>query len=186
MIVKLVILLVFVLQGVVSGLRFPEEILARGIVGNMTPGGGGENSAPWLNLVFPAFVALVVLAGNTGVYFLGLFVFSRKALAETLQRNGCPAGKIIPFLDFTWIWLLCFSTAAVFGLIVWIRSVILNAPDLLLYSISYFGFTGYFAVLYCCFCTKFSDEQQRKYLLGAYVNSGIRSLFRKVQGIFRA
>ena len=127
-----------------------------------------------------------MLAGNTGVYFLGLFVFSRKALAETLQRNGCTAGKIIPFLDFTWIWLLCFSTAAVFGLIVWIRSVILNAPDLLLYSIFYFGFTGYFAVLYCCFCTKFSDEQQRKYLLGAYVNSGIRSLFRKVQGIFRA
>ena len=72
MIVKLVILLVFVLQGVVSGLRFPEEILARGIV---TPG-GGEGSAHWLNLVFPAFVALVVLAGNTGVYFLGLFVFS--------------------------------------------------------------------------------------------------------------
>ena len=66
MIVKLVILLVFVLQGVVSGLRFPEEILARGIVGNMTPG-GGEGSAHWLNLVFPAFVALVVLAGNTGV-----------------------------------------------------------------------------------------------------------------------
>ena len=31
MIVKLVILLVFVLQGVVSGLRFPEEILARAI-----------------------------------------------------------------------------------------------------------------------------------------------------------
>ena len=182
MIVKLVILLVFVLQGVVSGLRFPEEILARGIV---TPG-GGEGSAHWLNLVFPAFVALVVLAGNTGVYFLGLFVFSRKTLAETLQRNGFPAGKIIPFLDFTWIWLLCFSTAAVFGLIVRIRSVILNAPDLLLYSIFYFGFTGYFAVLYCCFCTKFSDEQQRTYLFGAFVNSGVRSLIGKAKGIFRA
>lgn len=184
MIVKLVILLVFVLQGVVSGLSFPEEILARGIVGNMTLSGGAEGTVHWLNLAFPVFVALIVLAGNTAIYFLGLFVFSRKVLAETLQRNGFPAGKIIPFLDFTWIWLLCFSAAAVFGLIVWIRSVILNAPDLLFYSIFYFGFTGYFAVLYCCFCTKFSDEQQRKYLFGAFVNSGIRSLFRKAQEIF--
>ena len=122
------------------------------------------------------------------MYFFGLFMFARRIPVELSRLNYGVAKRliphIVPFLDFTWIWLTGMTFAAFSGFAVWIQDMIHDAPNLLFNSIFFYAFNCLIMILNYCFCSTFSNEQQKQNLFGIFVNSKINFLFDKIKKVF--